>query len=151
MYLRSKPATPCTWSDLAPRILYIGKGRGDRVWQHAIEADAANDAPDCDQKTSDKVREIRALWANASGPIACRLFGDMGDKEAYSMEDLLVRWAAANGAQLTNLAETSDHGFRADPDSSIHYAAAAHCWSRIIAALDAAPLAHIGRIARLAL
>jgi hypothetical protein len=172
MYLRSKPATPCTWTDLAPRILYIGKGRGDRVWQHAIEADAANDSPNCDHKTSDKVREIRALWAiigvsasastsasasastsasTGAGPIACRLFGDMGDKEAYSMEDLLVRWAAANGAQLTNLAETSDHGFRADPDSSIHYAAAAHCWSRIIAALDAAPLAHIGRIARLAL
>lgn len=69
------------------KVFYVGKGKGDRVFQHALQAEKDNDA---ESKKLDKIREIhsRKDGHNVVGHYIVR--HGLDEKSAFEIESVLI-------------------------------------------------------------
>lgn len=84
MYLDKSP-TDLKQADLLDAVIYIGMGRGGRLWEHLAEADDPN------TRETPKVAAIRRLWAAGSGPRIVRVFVGLTDEQAKWVETALIK------------------------------------------------------------
>lgn len=89
-------------------IFYVGKGAGNRVYQHAIQARVVDPA---EGRKGLKLDTIRAIHLGGMEVEVEILRHGLTDKEAYTAEAVAIDALRAAGLELTNLSR--GHGSRA--------------------------------------
>lgn len=74
------------------RVFYVGKGRGDRVYQHERDARDGRISKNCDI--------IRDIWAQGGQILKKRLYVNLSEEDALSIETVLI--ALFDRANLAN-------------------------------------------------
>ena len=84
------------FSKFIKSIFYVGKGQGNRVYQHFYEAVKLDDT----QQMCPKVKRIHQIWSSNKGVTSLHCFHDISSSEALAREAMIIE--ALNLSNLTN-------------------------------------------------